>query len=1320
MKEQCSIINIKVYFQIIVLINLIYFILAGNINNHHRNFNNKNNIKLKLIEDGKVSDNKCLYVFSGYEFPDSVYLNGKERDLHTNGCITLSRNDIAETYTVILEWNKTIDNCIFFFASLKNVIEVDLSEFDASQVISMSFMFLECEKLKKIIFGNINTSSLIDMTGMFSKCYSLYSIDLSNFNTSKVDSIEGLFSGCSKVTSLNITNFNTSQVLYMDNLFSESTSLKEIDLSKFDTSKVTSMKGLFKNCKSLTSINFGYFNISKVTTLEKFFYGCKSLISIDISKFDTSSVTDMSYMFYGLESCTSLDLSNFSTLNVLTMSNMFALSTSITTINLTGFDIYNTYSMEKMFYKCISLKSLDLSSFTFNQANVDNFFVDCNSLTSIKFTRKNKMIDKATSMFKNCFSLLSLDLYNFDFERTENLSYLFYGCNSLTSINLSYINTFSAINMEYMFYGCSSLIELNLKDWITSSVININSMFYDCTSLISLDLSNFDTSLVTDMKNLFNNCIKLTSINLGNFKTNKVTNMESMFFGCISLISLNLSSFDTSNVINMQSMFYECIKITSLDLSNFNLQNRTYMDNMFSGCINLGYINFYNYDNELLIDNIFFGIQDNLVLCIKKESNRGNINIELSKLKCPIINCSDNWKEYKKRIIYKNGVCINNCKDDDNYKYEYKFYCYDKCPKGTHSVFNNKYLCEKNSDECIREYPFLFTENNSCTENCIAEDFFNGKCTLNDYNTGSKEIIIRNIINDIENNLMNKLISQYLSNRKDIIIKKNEIIYQITSSWNQNNKQYKNISSIKLKDCENILKAKYDILSDEVLIIFKIEQNIEGLLIPLIEYEIFNPKTKEKLDLNHCKNENIYIDVYMPISINENISYKYDPNNSYYTDICYTYTTEYGTDITLYDRKNEYNNNNYFLCPVNCKYINYDLENKTVICQCEPQNGIHLDKSKVINYFKNLKYTSNFKVLGCLKSLFKVGLIKNIANYIIFSIIIIYIISVIFFYCKEYKILYNEIDEIITIKQNMKINSTKYLNNIKKIKEDKSTLRFPIRKNKQFSNLLDSFTKINSDINKINNNKINNNKINNNNKNIRNLVNIETEEQKYYNDYEINSINYEEALIIDKRTYCQFYLSLIKANHILFFTFFSKGDYNPQSIKICLFFFMFVLHAFINTLFFNDATMHKIFENRGIFNFIVVLPQIIYTIIICGFLNIIIKQLSLSQKNILEIKYDKNMSNLKIIHVMNCINKKFIFFYIFSFIFLIFYWLYLSCFCFVYKNTQIYLFKVISISYSISFIYPFVIYLFISIFRIASLRTPGKCFYKISILLRLS
>ena len=135
------------YFLKFVFINLISFILTEKLNNNIRNLHNKNNIKLKLIDDGDVSDNKYLKVFSYFanEYPDSVYLNDEEKDLEDGEYIYISRNHIKETYVVTLEWNKVIDNCEYFFFNLKNVVEIDLSEFDASKVTSMYFMFYCCE-----------------------------------------------------------------------------------------------------------------------------------------------------------------------------------------------------------------------------------------------------------------------------------------------------------------------------------------------------------------------------------------------------------------------------------------------------------------------------------------------------------------------------------------------------------------------------------------------------------------------------------------------------------------------------------------------------------------------------------------------------------------------------------------------------------------------------------------------------------------------------------------------------------------------------------------------------------------------------------------------------------------------------------------------------------------------------------------------------------------------------------------------------------------------------------------------------------------------
>jgi hypothetical protein len=91
---------------------------------------------------------------------------------------------------------------------------------------------------------------------------------------------------------------------------------------------------------------------------------------------------------------------------------------------------------------------------------------------------------------------------------------------------------------------------------------------------------------------------------------------------------------------------------------------------------------------------VFLGIRDNAIICIKKEANEIMLNNEISKLRCPTLICSNNWKEYIKKIIYSNGYCIDDCSFED--KIEYEYYCYDECPKGTHSSVNNSYQCEKN------------------------------------------------------------------------------------------------------------------------------------------------------------------------------------------------------------------------------------------------------------------------------------------------------------------------------------------------------------------------------------------------------------------------------------------------------------------------------------------------------------------------------------------------------------------------------------------------------------------------------------------------
>ena len=124
------------------------------------------------------------------------------------------------------------------------------------------------------------------------------------------------------------------------------------------------------------------------------------------------------------------------------------------------------------------------------------------------------------------------------------------------------------------------------------------------------------------------------------------------------------------------------------------------------------------------------------------------------------------------------------------------------------------------------------------------------------------------------------------------------------SSFNQINNKYTNISNINIEECEKKLRLYYNISNNSSLLILKIDIIEKGLFIPLIEFEVFNSKTKEKLNLNICKY--IKIDINIPVNIDEKNLFKYNSSDDYYNNICYSYTTENNTDIILKDRRNEY------------------------------------------------------------------------------------------------------------------------------------------------------------------------------------------------------------------------------------------------------------------------------------------------------------------------------------------------------------------------------------------------------------------------------
>ena len=955
--------------------------------------------------------------------------------------------------------------------------------------------------------------------------------------------------------------------------------------------------------------------------------------------------------------------------------------------------------MNKMFYNCVSLVSLDLSRINgSNIIDISSIFDGCFSLKSLSLFKESHLLN-IDNMFHLCKSLNSLDLFGLDTSKVTNMNSAFSGCSSLINLNLSSLDISLVNDMGKMFKDCSSLRFLYFSKIKNSKLVNIEEMFSGCKSLVSIDLNNLDISLITSMKKSFYECSSLISLDLSSFNTSSVINMHQTFDGCTSLKILNLSNFDTNSVDNMIEMFNNCKSLISLDISNFKMKNSLFMDNMFNGDSNLVFVNIYNLTcDKKIFKNLFNQLKKIKACCINEKSEIFNIsnNLILENHICMTIDCSGDLQIIQKKLL-ENENCFKDCFFSEN-KYKYKDVCYKNCPNGTISSSINEYICEEEigeENEYIYEYNYFLAPPSEKNRNCSINIFLNQECE-----NKSKNIfqIISQIINDIKIGLMNPLLIN-ITNKKgnDLIIKYMNCIFQITSSFNQKNKKYDNISSIDLGENENILKESYNINKNETLLIFKIDYFLQGLLIPIITYEIFDPITKKQLSFDNINNTKIKYNI--PISINEEKIFMHNPYSDYYNDICFNYKEKSGNDITLYDRKNEYNNNNMSLCERNCNFNGYDEITKKVLCICDDKNKSPLNLKDIINTdellnkFINFKSISNIEIIKCFKTLFsKEGILFNIGSYILLSIILIYIVSFFFFIIMGFKNLLKKINNIIDSKKKIEQESMK-----------NSSLPLKNRENKiiKENNLIDSTKK-------------------------EYITKIKHKKNKYLNyfyfnyaDIEINTLSYKEALDNDKRTFLQYYISILKRKHLLIFAFYPNNDYNSMIIKICLFFFSFALFLTINTLFFNDSTMHKLYENKGIFNFIYFIPQILYSNLICSLINIIIRFLSLSENNILKLKKEKNIIECErmIPKLLRILYTKFIFFYIISFSLLFIFWYYISSFCAVYKNTKINLIKESLISFGLYLIYPFILCLIPALIRIILIKKPEtflKCLYKFS------
>ena len=425
-----------------------------------------------------------------------------------------------------------------------------------------------------------------------------------------------------------------------------------------------------------------------------------------------------------------------------------------------------------------------------------------------------------------------------------------------------------------------------------------------------------------------------------------------------------------------------------------------------------------------------------------------------------------------------------------------------------------------------------------------------------------------------------------------------------------------------------------------------------------------------KLNLSLCEGNTI--NIYVKAELSKEIKELYEKtklmgynifniNEPFYQDICTPYKNTNNTDILLSDRINYIYNNEDSECQSNCKFSSYLPNSLYLNCTFEvveekKVEDIKFSGKKIYESFYDVLKYSNFKILKCYKLIFnKVYFKKNLGSITILIFFIIYLYSMIIYIIKGINPLTDKIQNITMQKNKNNIKQNEIFIFTKKKEDNKNqsrTKKFksspPFVKRRIVENILTNKNNNNESQHhkerKLNLNelaKIHENSMRNKllpsprpivnfskRKDNLNLIKYLKEgeeknknrEKKILDSFELNELEYEEAVLKDKRSCHKIYFDTLCREHLIIFTFFMCDDYNISYIKYARFVFLVTTDMAMNVFFSSDDSMNKIFLNYGKYNFIQQIPKIVYTTIITQLLEIFLCYLSLTDKYIYKIK----------------------------------------------------------------------------------------------------
>ena len=129
----------------------------------------------------------------------------------------------------------------------------------------------------------------------------------------------------------------------------------------------------------------------------------------------------------------------------------------------------------------------------------------------------------------------------------------------------------------------------------------------------------------------------------------------------------------------------------------------------------------------------------------------------------------------------------------------------------------------------------------------------------------------------------------------------------------------------------------------------------------------------------------------------------------------------------------------------------------------------------------------------------------------------------------------------------------------------------------------------------------------------------------------LQEIDYEQAIIYDKRKYFRMYWAFLVETQNILGTFCTKHYLDLFVIKLSFFVFSFQISFFLNAFFYTDEYISDAYHNNGILNFFSGLPKSIYSLVATIVITNILNMLSNSKNELIEVIEKKE--KIKIIQI---------------------------------------------------------------------------------------